>query len=170
MVEFQVELRESALARGRALRDRTAGGLADDHARAVPGLQAGVLDPGTGVHDDGQPRRAGPPGRRLVDDAQLKPHRRDVSRSFSATAWSTTAPTLDELTKQSTTWMEVPSGTSASVAYPVEPRTVSARGWIGTTRIPSSTLRNWATEYAARARFVDEAHHAHVAVSAAGHG
>ena len=67
-------------------------------------------------------------------------------RSFWAIAWSTTAPTFAELTKQSTTWTAVPSGMSARVAYPGDPKTVSARGWTGTMRIPSSTLRNWAIE------------------------
>ena len=56
-----------------------------------------------GVHHDIKANCVHAFGSGLVDHAELKPHCLDPSRSFSAMAWSTTAPTSWLFTKQSTT-------------------------------------------------------------------
>jgi hypothetical protein len=77
--------------------------------------QARPLDLGAGVHDDVDPHRAGPGRRGLVDHTELHPDGVDPQPLTLLDAWSTTAPTCEELTKQSTTLMSV-SGMSASEA------------------------------------------------------
>ena len=132
MVDFQVELRETAHGQGpRAARPHRGRLARRSRRRRRPAAARGYSIRGQVSMTTASPACAGAGRGRLVHDAQLQPDGGDAEPVLLGDRLVDDGADLAELTKQSTTWTSVPSGMSARDAYPCDPKTVSARGWTG---------------------------------------
>ena len=104
-----------------------------------------------------------PAGGGLVDDPQLHPHGGDAQSLLLGDGLVDDRADLLRVDEAVDDVDPLAVRHLGEPGVPGAPRTVSAFGWTGTIRIPSSALRNPAMEYAVLPRFVDSPTTAHVA-------